>query len=317
MRAHTRFPLLLLVGLSLSLAGCNRHSLYDKAIAWERFSAGLVAQEVTVGDLSIAYLTNRDANDGEVLIMLHGFGGNKDNWVRMAGELSENYTIYALDLPGHGDSSKALDLGYRLEDQVGYVHDIVSTLDLGTFHIMGNSMGGAIAALYASRHPDQVQSATLFNPAGVFKYDSELVALVQQGDNPLIISEPGDLERLVDFVMEDKPFVPWPIYEVMEEQALANRPVNERIFQDIRDSGYQNDFRNALNGIRDPVLIVWGKQDRVIDYRNAEVFEERIAVTRTVLLDGIGHVPMIETPDRSAELVRQFISTHPVTAATD
>ncbi|GAA3562663.1 alpha/beta fold hydrolase [Marinobacter xestospongiae] len=308
--------LLLCLLLILTLNGCSRQELFDKAMAWERSSAGLTVDQIEVGELSISYLHNQEANDGPTLVMLHGFGGNKDNWVRMAGELTDQFNVVALDLPGHGDSSKPLTLGYRLEDQVGYVHDTLAALGESKVHLLGNSMGGAITALYAATYPDQVHSASLFSPAGVFKYDSELVTRIEEGQNPLIVSQPGDMERLVAFVMSDQPFVPWPIYDVMEQQAIANRPVYEKIFLAIRDSGYDNAFRDRLADIQAPVMLVWGRQDRVIDYRNAEVFQQRINTTVTHLLDDIGHVPMIETPDHSAELVRAFINAPPAAGAT-
>lgn len=304
-----------LVVFGLLLTGCSRHELFDAAIAWERDAAGLQPMEVQTDGLQIAYLANQQANDGATLVMLHGFGGNKDNWIRMAGELTDAFNVYAIDLPGHGDSSKELSLGYRLVDQVRYLEAILDRLGLEQVHIMGNSMGGAVTALYAAQYPNRVESALLFNPAGVFEYESPFTAQLGEGSNPLIVRKPGDLEQLVDFVMEQKPFVPWPIYEVLEEQALANRQVYERIFQTLRESADNEGFQQALSRISDPVLVIWGTKDRVIDHRNAEVFEARIPEATTVLLESIGHVPMIEIPERSAELVRDFVTKH--TPATD
>ncbi|SFL83740.1 alpha/beta fold hydrolase [Marinobacter zhejiangensis] len=306
---NKQFPLnlALLACILALLAGCSRYELFDKAIAWERDSAGLTPHEITVGDLRIAYLSNTEARDGQVLVMIHGFAANKDNWVRMAGELTEHYQVYAIDLPGHGDSSKELDRDYRLQNQVEYLNRILSALELDQVNLIGNSMGGAITVLYSARYPDQVKNAVLFNPAGVFHYESELVSLVRDGSNPLIVSQPGDMERLVDFALEEKPFAPWPIYEVMEERAIANRAVNEKIFQALRDSGSEASFLDALATISAPVLIIWGDQDRVINFRNAEFFEQQIPVSEALVLEGIGHAPMIEVPERSATLVQSFI----------
>ncbi len=305
-----------LAGLSLILAGCSRQDLYDAAIAWERDAAGLQQQALQTDGLHIAYLTNQQPNAGPNLVMLHGFGGNKDNWVRMAGALSDEFNVFAIDLPGHGDSSKELTLGYRLADQVRYVEAILAQLGLERVHMMGNSMGGAITALYAAQHPERLQSVALFNPAGVFEHDSEFTVKQRQGHNPLIVRQPGDLKALVDFVMEEKPFVPWPIYQVLEEMALANRPVYEHIFATLRESSDDLGFQQALTRISDPVLIIWGTEDRVIDYRNAEVFAARIPNADTALLEQIGHVPMIEDPERSAELIRSFVLRHHATAAS-
>jgi pimeloyl-ACP methyl ester carboxylesterase len=293
---------------SLLLSACSRQGIYETAIGLERSSAGLEADTVAVDNLEIAYLRNHQAVNGDTIVMIHGFGANKDNWTRLAGHLTDDFNVYAIDLPGHGDSSKPLDIGYRLEDQAGYVAQILEALSVDDAHIMGNSMGGAITALYAANHPGKVKSAVLFDPAGILEYESELVDLVMEGDNPLIPKKPGDFERLTEFALEKEPFVPWPIMGVMEERAIANREVNEVIFAAIRDAGFESDFRNAITRIQAPVLIIWGKEDRVINYRNGEVFAAAIPNARLELMDGIGHAPMVEAPAESAELFRTFIA---------
>lgn len=306
MPRNTPLNLLFVVAVSLVVSACSRQSLYDTAIHLERASSGLEADTVQVGELEIAYLRNSEPTGGDTIVMVHGFGANKDNWTRLADQLTDDFNVFAIDLPGHGDSSKPLDIGYSLEQQTERLAEILQALSIGNVHMMGNSMGGAITALYAARYPNRIKTAVLFDPAGIFEYESELVELVLEGDNPLIPSKPGDLERLMDFALEQKPFVPWPILEVMEEKAIANREVNEVIFAAIRDSGYESAFRSRIALIRDPVLVVWGKQDRVINYRNGDLFVAAIPDARLELMDGIGHAPMIEAPERSAELFRAF-----------
>lgn len=308
---HPTLNLAILFTAVLLLAGCTKQGLYESAIGWERSSAGLEPAQVTVGELDIAYLRSKEAVDGDTVVLIHGFGANKDNWTRLAKELKGEFNIYAFDLPGHGDSSKPLDIGYRFEDQVRYLNQIFAKLDITRAHIMGNSMGGAIAALYAATHPDQIRSVMLFNPAGIFEYESELVGLVVEGENPLIPKKAGDFNRLLDFALEKRPFVPWPIFDVMEANAIANREVNEIIFAAIRDSGFEPDFRNDITQIEAPVLVVWGKLDRVISYRNAEVFVQAIPDARKVILDDIGHAPMVEAPGQSAQMFRDFLEEGP------
>jgi len=307
MRRPSPVYLLIILAASLLFSACSRQDIYQTAIDFERSSAGLEAASVAVGNLDIAYLRNQEMSAGDTIVMIHGFGANKDNWTRLAGHLTDDFNVYAIDLPGHGDSSKPLDIGYRLEDQAGYVAKILEALSVEDAHIMGNSMGGAITALYAANYPGKVKSAVLFDPAGILEYESERVDLVMEGDNPLIPKKPGDFERLMEFALEKEPFVPWPIMGVMEERAIANRDINEVIFAAIRDAGFESDFRNAITRIQAPVLIIWGKEDRVINYRNGEVFAAAIPNARLELMDGIGHAPMVEAPAESAELFRTFI----------
>lgn len=290
----------------LLLSACSRYGIYETAIGLERSAAGLEAASITVGELNIAYLRNSEANNGDTIVLVHGFGANKDNWTRIARELTDDFNVYAIDLPGHGDSSKPLDLGYRLKDQVGHLARILEALNINEMHMMGNSMGGGITALYTATYPEQIKTAVLFDPAGILEYENEMVDMVLAGDNPLIPSKPGDFERLMDFALEEKPFVPWPILGVMEEQALANQEVNEVIFDAIKEAGFESDFRNTVKRIEDPVLIVWGKEDRILDYRNGEAFLEAIPGARLEIMEGIGHAPMIEAPEESARLFLKF-----------
>ena len=298
--------IVLLLASVLLTTACSRHGLYETAMEWERSGAGLEASRVTVGELDIAYLKNIEANNGDTIVLVHGFAANKDNWTRMASELTDNFNVYAIDLPGHGDSSKPMDLGYRLEQQVSHLARILKALNIESMHMMGNSMGGAITALYTATYPEQIETAVLFNPAGILEYPSELTDLVLEGENPLIPSKPGDFKRLVDFAMEEKPFIPWPILGVMEEKAIANQDINKVIFSDIREAGLNSDFRDAIKHIEDPVLIVWGKEDRVLDYRNGALFKQDIPGAQLTILDGIGHAPMIEIPKESAQLFLEF-----------
>ncbi|MEC7816597.1 MAG: alpha/beta hydrolase [Pseudomonadota bacterium] len=291
----------------MALSACSKQSIYDTAIGWERSAAGLEPAQLDLGELNIAYLRNAEPVEGDTLVLVHGFGANKDNWTRLAKHLSEQFNIIAIDLPGHGESSKPLDIGYGFEDQVGYVNQILARLEITETHMMGNSMGGAITALYAATYPNQIRSATLLNPAGILEYESDLVDLVLDGENPLIPSKEGDFDRLLDFALEKRPFVPWPILDVMEQQAIANRAVNEVIFRAIRDEGFEPEFRAAITNIRAPTLVVWGKLDRVIDYRNADVFVAQIPGAEKVILDDIAHAPMVESPEQTAELFRDFV----------
>src|SRR5690606_1863309 len=111
--------------------------------------------------------------------------------------------------------------------------------------------------------------------------------------------------------MEERPFIPWPILDVMAQQAVANKPLNEKIFADMKANLMEEAtvFQDRMALIQAPTLILWGKEDRVLDYRNADVFERLIPSSRKVILEHIGHVPMVEVPEQTAGLLRDFIQS--------
>ncbi|WP_345196604.1 alpha/beta fold hydrolase [Kistimonas scapharcae] len=313
-RLKTLFGIPFLFSLLL-LTACTRQDLYQTAMSLERQRAGLAPAEVVMDDLTVAYLAGGNP-DGETILMVHGFGANKDNWVRLAGKLENQYRIIALDLPGHGDSSAPLELDYRMPAQAQRIADFIQTLELGQVHYMGNSMGGWIGMELARIQPDVLNSLVLLDNGGVEPPNaSEFQHLLEQGENPLIVNQPGDMEKLLSFVMTDRPFIPWPITSVLEEQALAREPVNEKIFDDLlrsRDERLEGIPQSEwLAAITTPSLIIWGEDDRVLDVSSVSEMQKYMPTTEAVIFEEIGHLPMIEDPSAVAEAFLAFVEKQP------
>lgn len=292
----------------LSLSACSgfKHVVYEKAMGFERREAGLEEKTLRVDELTVAVLEGKGRGERPTLVLVHGFGASKEVWLRFSRHLKDDFHIVAIDLPGHGDSSKPMDKDYGISSQMGYLRAILAEIGADRPHLAGNSMGGAIITLYAARFPEEISSITLFNPGGVYVHESELMQCLSRGENPLIVKEHGDFDRLMDFSMEKKPFLPWPIASVMAEKAVANRPINDKMFSDTRRDA-RNDFNEVLAAVKIPALIIWGRHDRVINSENGRVFEEQIPDSRLVILEDVGHAPMIETPWVSAQLMEEFV----------
>ena len=301
----------LLLAMVLTLSGCSdlKLSLYHMAMDFELSKSGLSAHTVDLNGKSVSYLSNEKVEGAPTLIMLHGFAANKENWLRFSCYLSADYHIIAPDLPGHGASVKDLNLSYHISDQVGYLDELVTALGVDKFHLVGNSMGGAISSVYAAQHPDKVITVTLFDPAGIYDYESEYARRLEKGENPLIVENYQDFEDLMAFAMEEQPFVPWPITSVIAEKSIANKLINQKIFRDLRSDADQLNFKEELKKISVPTFVLWGEKDRVIAWQNAELFTALITNSRKLILPEVGHVPMIEVPKKSAEVLKTFIST--------
>jgi pimeloyl-ACP methyl ester carboxylesterase len=120
------------------------------------------------------------------------------------------------------------------------------------------------------------------------------------------VQQPSDFGKLMDFALEQKPFIPWPITEVSGLRAIDLKEVNEKIWVDIR-AGLTDAFKSHLKKIKAPTLIQWGEQDRVINYKNMEVFDALIPDSTAHLWPDVGHAPMIEIPQESASLMITYI----------
>ncbi len=304
---------LLITLLLLLLAGCGdfKEQFYDWAMARERAGADLREKRVEADGFTVVALENDPAGKQRTLVMIHGFGANKDNWVRMSRHLKDDYHLVLIDLPGHGESSKPLDRSYDLDDQVTYVATVLDRLAVSRAVLLGNSMGGAIAALYAARHPDEVEGLVLFSPAGIHDVESPFGKALREGQNPLIARNTEEFEALIEFAMEKVPFLPWPITDVLAERSIADQPIKEHIFSELRSATHDYDFKAELATVQVPSLVIWGRHDRIIDVGNAEPFASRMPRGRTVILADIGHVPMLEDPQGSADLTRDFLRALP------
>lgn len=309
-----RFPLNDLLRLAsiivclLALTACSgfKHGAFDLAMGCERRSAGLELSTLFVNEFEISVLEGQGKGERPTLVLVHGFGASKEVWLRLSRHLKDDFHIIAIDLPGHGDSSKHMDKDYDISSQVLYLRAILSELAVEAPHLAGNSLGGTIVTLYAARYPEKIASITLFNPGGVHTHESELTGYLARGENPLIVRNREDFDRLIRFSMEKKPFLVWPVSSVLAERAIANQAINEKMFSDIRRDA-PGELGAALPHVWAPALIIWGRHDRLINVENGRVFEALMPDARLVILEDVGHVPMIETPRASAKLMRDFV----------
>lgn len=309
LRSKLLFVFLLIAVLCSSLFWAGSHykyDVYESAMAFEREQAKLTSKQLQVGNLDIAYLEGPRRAGEQTLLLIHGFGATKENWIRFAAQLTNRFHVVIIDLPGHGESTKDLSLNYDIETQVENVHQIAEALGLGQFNIAGNSMGGAISALYAAKYPSEIKTATLYDPAGIHDVESDLDKHLRNGENPLIVSDTASFERLLTFAMEKPPFIPWPITEVAAEKASQKQKINAKIFTDI-STGNKSLFKSEIAKINTPTQIIWGTEDRVINVGNADVFEQLIKGSKKIIMQGIGHVPMIEVPKESADMMANFV----------
>lgn len=301
--------ILILSAISIQVAGHHyRYELHEMAVDFETSQAGLVAKTGQMGSDSFAYLEGPKVEGQESIIMLHGFGGSKENWLRFSGFFTDQYHVIALDLSGHGDNKRDMEKSYSVFDQVEHVKQVAKSLGIDQFHLVGNSMGGAISSLYASMYPEQVLKVILISPAGVHDAPSEIDEALKNGadKNPLIAKSEEEFDDLLDFVMEVRPFIPGPVFKVEAEKAVSRIDINERIFKFIR-ADFENGMKDKLKQIKAPVLMIWGDQDRAINIDNMKEYAALVPNASTLALEGIGHLAMVEVPEVSANAMLEFI----------
>ncbi len=262
----------------------------------ERKAAKLVRHEITLPDgMHYVYL---DGGHGEPLILLHGFGADKDSFTRVAKHLTEHYHVIIPDLLGFGESSHPLNVDYSSRAQAERVRALAQALDITSVHLGGNSMGGQIALSYAAAHPAEVQSLWLLDPAGIWSAPQSELAKVLDRDhrNPLIVRNEDDYVHAMEYAMSKPPYIPKPILHVMAQTSIKNVALSERIFLQISNDSIES----KIKGLKTPTLIIWGDQDRVIHVLTAEVLYNLLPKSKVNIMKGIGHMPMLENPEECA-----------------
>lgn len=319
------FKKILLLGLLFSLSACQTapksggassassgdySTLFDSIMHQEREWAGLSTKKITVRGVDITYSEGGPA-DGEVMVLLHGFTGDRNNWNRMAKYLTGKYHVYIPDLPGHGDSSSGLELDYSMPEQSSVMKAFVDELGLEKYHIAGNSMGGGLAIQWATFRPQQVLSLALIDSAGLYEHNGQVMQDMMAGKVDLMVQKPGDMNKVIDLAMADKPFLPKELLAVMEQRQIARYPVYKKIIDGLmktQKSMGPGMFSIALKSFRMPVLILWGAEDKIFEVQVTKELERNIKNHKTVIMPGIGHVPIFEAPKDSAEIYKRFLA---------
>ena len=273
----------------------------------ERQLAGLDSRQVQVGEFNVHYYEG-GPQGAETILMIHGFGADKDNWLRFSRPLTARYHVVALDLPGFGDSSKS-EAGYDVGTQVERLNAFAKAIGLHKLHLIGNSMGGHIAALYAARHPEEVLSVALLNNAGVnAPQASELFKRLDRGDaNPLLVRNADDFSNMLDLLFVEKPPLPDSLKQYLAERAMASHDFNQKIFNQLRERYIP--LETELAKIQVPTLLLWGDQDQILDVSSIKVMQPLLKQPSVVIMQACGHLPMIERPEETAEHYQTFLDS--------
>lgn len=300
------------ISLALLLTACTAHqqdTLYQKALDLGEWKAGFTEHQAQIADIDMNYLV-REA-DGPILMLVHGFSANNSTWLQFADKLPDHYYLIAPDLAGHGKSSEADS--YDLEKQAERLKALAEHLGIGPFHIVGNSMGGAISAIYAARYPSDIASLILIDSAGLDgENQSQFFAELEKGNNPLIATDEASFEYRMDLILEKQPPLPWPLRPALIRETVERAELNKVIFADMlatREKMDQEEMSRLISeNVTMPALIMWGEKDRVLDVSAVKAFKDAIPQAEVKIYSDLGHVPMLEDPTASAETITQFVS---------
>lgn len=289
--------------------------LVHAEFARQRWAAGLSLRQTPVAGHRWVYAVREaDEAGAPTVVMIHGFTGSKENWYPLAERLRGRYRLVIPDLPGWGDSEriKGQDYGFVAQsERVAAFIDRVAERQDSQVVLLGHSMGGGIVALTAADHPQSVARVGLFDAAGVRFKDNAFGAEVLAGKNPFGVEDDASLKRYLDTVFhidDAKPSIPWPASRAV----IAWRKQQAQFEQSVLDRIGRSDERflpgQAAARIRQPALLLWCRQDAVIDASAMDLYAAQMPQASKVLLDGCGHMSIVEKPDETAAAVEMLIN---------
>lgn len=263
-----------------------------------RRTAGLRRREIQIPGFRLAYL---DGGRGAPLVLLHGLGADKDNFVAVARLLGRHYRVIIPDLPGFGESDKPVDANYGIAAQVERLDQFRRALGFRCIHLGGNSMGGFIAGAYAAAYPGSVDSLWLLAPAGVkaAKPSALMTAIAEGTALPILARDVDELRNLMAFAMHRPPYLPHFVLADMARRQREGYPLNQRVIGEMVQGPWLDDLLSHRPRI--PALIAWGDRDKALDVSGAAILHQLLPVSRVNILREIGHVPMIEAPKQAVE----------------
>ena len=189
-----------------------------------------------VGDHQWRIFTRHLDSAQPCVVMVHGFTARGAHWFRMARKLPDDRCIVAVDLPGFGSSTFIATAAYDPATQADRLSALLKALPLGNpkVDLIGNSMGGAIIARFALRHPEQTHSLALLNAAGVSSPTlSTLRRDIAAGRNGFFATDIEGFHRFYAMTMSEPPYVPGFIVDAVGEEAIARVPRHQYIFDQL------------------------------------------------------------------------------------
>ncbi|MFM9842028.1 MAG: acetoin dehydrogenase dihydrolipoyllysine-residue acetyltransferase subunit [Dongiaceae bacterium] len=251
------------------------------------------------GGCRIRYL-RLGSGDGAPVVFVHGFGGDLNNWLFNQEALAESHTTYAIDLPGHGGSSKDVGAG-DLGAMTAAVAAWMAALKIDRAHLVGHSMGGAVALQLAVSQPGKVASATLICPAGLGA-DISMAYI-----NGFIEASRGKkLEPILQMLVADPGLVTRDMIEdVLKFKRIDGVDAALKKMRDVMFPGGKQAaiLRDAIGKVKAPIQIISGSQDRIVPAKHAEGLPGNVKVHS---LANAGHMPHMEAASDVNRLIAEI-----------
>ena len=266
----------------------------------------------------------RDEGNSEkpVIVLLHGFNGSLFNFEEMVPFLVDEFRLISIDLPGFGLTGEVPTKNYSTNNSIQVINELTRNLGFKNFSIAGNSMGGGIAWRYAIQYPKKVEFLILLSSSGI--YDSEDTKEIQKEDteSPLVwkLMRSSFLSYFLSYYtpkffatqglkasVYDSNLATYELANQFHELTLM-KGSRRAILSRFSERTYNNQKVDVLKEIQAPTLIIHGREDNIIPFTSSINLDKYIKSSELRIYPEVGHLPMLEVPEKVAEEIKGFLN---------
>ena len=267
------------------------------------------------------HVRDQGVRNGRALVLIHGSNASLHTWEPWVTRLQSEYRIITLDLPGHGLTGANPNGRYDMESYVDVVDQVMQQLGVPHAILAGNSMGGGVSWNYALSHPEKVDALVLVDAAGAPSAKPRNMPIGfriarMPGVSALaeVITPRSMFEASLKTSVYDPGFAtPQMVDRYWElNRYPGNRAATLARFAQMAQARAATPAR--LAAIKVPVLIMWGQEDNLIPVAAAQWFHKALPTSQLIIYPKVGHIPMEEIPDQSAEDVKRWLADLPLAA---
>lgn len=278
----------------------------------ERLSAGLVSKSLQINDITWHY-NEGGRSDKPTILLLHGLTGNRDHWNRVAQFLTPHYHVIIPDLPGNGETKVSEKFDVSVPNVTSQLRLFSEKLQIQEdLNVAGHSFGGSIATMYASQYPFDTKSLFLLNSAGIYRHANTIYSKDLTNFQQLVVSRPGELDHVIQQLMQNPPSIPFRVKHAAEKLLISESKQKKKFIEQLVNLTriYTPDsFARLTRNIEAPTLILWGKQDKIINVEVANELQSLLKRAETpVILNNVGHMPILEADQLVAKHYLPFLA---------
>ena len=272
-------------------------------------------KKVEIGGTSINYVDVGSPGLHEPVVLVHGLGGQWQNWLENIPRLAQERRVLALDLLGFGLTPEPADGEISISGYGRCVDAFCEQLGLGKVAVVGNSMGGFISAEVAIQFPERVSRLALVSAAGISSADALQRPILTIGRLASAIATNSAARHRM---LAARPISRHASLALVARHPRLMKPdlAYEGFFKGTGKPGFDGalracldyDFRDRLPDVKVPTLIVWGEKDSIIPVRDANEFERLIPDSRKLVMRDTGHIPMAERPQAFNDVLTEFLA---------